>query len=501
MAIQVLDELVSATEDGFVVDASAVRGGVNGVLSVGGQNVTAVNPGPGVTITSAVSGGGVVAYVQQDPGLQPELAYEVSRSSNGSWWTGLSGLTPVKYFDARYPGGSPTSGAIAPLDDILGGADAVEEVAAQNPTYQSGGFISDGGAHLQFRNLAGGKFSALRCDSLAAMTIPYTMVACIRHGEISAPVKNIVGFSHTGTGGLQWYASSTVMNAWVGNSVGAAKSIANPNGRLSTTRASLHAIVVNGADSYIWDNGAKATGDLTLTGTYSPNQGRLGTYALNQNGFNHDLRSLVAFTGAATQSQLDSVFSGMIGQVPANVIPVGDSLTDGIGQTSWPSQAQALMLDATWIDAIGIPSATLSAVMASQMTNIANKYMPAMRNVLVLWLGTNDFFYGATPAQVIERYWQFCDRVRRTGWYIVACSMIPRGNVLQSNIDAFNQAHQQGWRNHASAAVYLHKIRGLSSWNSTYWLPTEAEKTHLSSAGYGLVAKAISGAVRTICQV
>lgn len=462
-------------------------------ITVNGAKATTVNyPADAV----AVAGNNVTV---SPTGVEPEFAVLSPRSVYQSWWTGVSGLTPIKYFDARYPAqtlGPVAEGVVTSWDDLVGGADAVQVAAVNNPTLRLNGFPGDGGQFMEFRP-SGSDQRLLSCASLASLTVPFTLFAVMRHNIIDYSVKNIVAMSSGG--GLQWYMDGAGAQGWFQNGAGTAVTMSNTNARLTTTKASLHAFCVNGANSFLWDNGVKQTGVLSPGGTWVPTVAYVGGYGPAQNGGNYDLRGLACFNGAATQANIEAVFSGLCGHVPVNIVCVGDSMTEGRGGTPYPTQLQTAVNGWGWVDTDALGGTTLLQMSARFTANVTPKYKADLRNVLVLWAGTNDIYFAADGPTTLSRYWAYCDMARKAGWRVVAVSIIPRAPFSAAQVtavDYFNVGQEQRFFEHADALVQLHRIKGLTAVNNELW---DTEGVHLDTTyGNGLVSRAICKAISAL---
>lgn len=452
---------------------------------------------PGQILRISIENGSptdVYLQVQPQSFLGAEFTTETIDNSP-TWWSAISGLTARKYFDGRYSG--QAAGPIAAWTDIVGGTGAVQVLVGQNPTLFSAGFAADYGQYVGFLPASGSTPKLLQCNSLAtSLTVPYTLVSIVRHGIVDGNVKNMVAMSSGG--GLQWYTQGGASIAWIQNSIGGTATFSNAGANPNTTRTSLHALVVDGANSYLWDNGIKQVGDLTLSGTYAPTVGYIGAYSTSQNGFVGDMRSLIGFTGAATQSQLDSAFRGLCGQVPLKVVCEGDSLTAGVGGTPYPTQLAVALKDYSWVENHGFGGDTLTAMIANFATDILPEITATIRTNVVIWGGTNDIYFGADGPTTLARLWELADLCRKNGARVTLCSMIPRANfdaTQESSRTYYNNGLAQGWRAHADGVVYLHKITGLSVFNPTFWDP---DNVHLTSDGYSLVAQSVSEVCRKL---
>lgn len=420
--------------------------------------------------------------------VEPEQAISVIRTPP-AWWTGITGLTQVKLFDARYSG--QAAGAIAALDDRVGGADAVQVAAPKNPILSESGFVADNGAQIAFRRNVP---NLLQCNSLATgLAMPFSLFAVLRWNVIDNNVKNICGFSVGG--GLQWYAAGAGVantNVWIQDAALGVKTLQNVAPNIATTKTSFHALIVDGANSRLWDNGTVFAGNLAPVGAWAPTIGYLGAFDPVTNGLDGDLRAFSAVNGAANQAALEAQFCRMCGQVPARIVCEGDSLTSGVGGTAYPTQLGVLLNDYSWVENNGVGGATLADMIAQFAANILPRISATLRTTVQIWAGTNDVFFGASGATTIARLWELCDLCRRAGAQVTVLSMIPRSvfTATQNTArDEFNAAFEQHWANHADGAVYLHRVNGLSVYNPENW---DADGIHLNTSGYSLVARASS---------
>jgi hypothetical protein len=52
--------------------------------------------------------------------------------------------------------------------------------------------------------------------------------------------------------------------------------------------------------------------------------------------------------------------------------------------------------------------------------------VPGAVNVLVVWEGTNDLFFGASVDQAFSRLRSYCEARRKAGWSVVVLTLLPR---------------------------------------------------------------------------
>lgn len=111
-----------------------------------------------------------------------------------------------------------------------------------------------------------------------------------------------------------------------------------------------------------------------------------------------------------------------------NVVCVGDSITAGLGVTTpWPSSL-SLTLSST-VTNKGISGNQMAYVAPYGGGNVDPLLVAGQKNVLIIWLGTNDFAVGgATPATVEGELATYVAARQAAGWYVISVNMIDRGD-------------------------------------------------------------------------
>lgn len=188
--------------------------------------------------------------------------------------------------------------------------------------------------------------------------------------------------------------------------------------------------------------------------------------------------------------------------IQGTIIAVGDSLTDGSGGvTSWPTRmatdlgltainhghgAEGWAFNATG----GTSNPTLISRAAAEVdANVGTVPQP----FLILWAGTNDMVWGATPAQAYASFSTYMDARLAAGWArgkIVVLTCLPRdpGQVEEDRV-AYNSLLVSGQATYGYSIVRLDLDSRIgvadANLNTTYY---NVDQTHLKNAGQQVVA-------------
>lgn len=187
---------------------------------------------------------------------------------------------------------------------------------------------------------------------------------------------------------------------------------------------------------------------------------------------------------------------GLAGIGINRLIAVGDSRTFGYNSlvsSPWIRQTTPLANYIKYNYGIGGAQAAFFAV--NLITDVP-KYMGAGRNVVVVWLGTNDLSSGKTAAQTEASIATVCQTWQRMGARVIVCSEIYRSaGVSNATIDALNALLSANWSTYADRYCNLIARSELQNpANGTYF----ADGLHLTDAGEGIVAAEVSSAINAI---
>lgn len=281
---------------------------------------------------------------------------------------------------------------------------------------------------------------------------------------------------------------------------------------ISQTAWSIDGMVYNGSQYLYRVNAGEigwwASGDIGASGTITIGAASNGGFP-----FLGDIAEVIIYNAVLTTAQryqIESYLSAKYGvsvsliNATKQAIFDGDSMTTGVGASvSYPQQTLDTM-GAGWIFAnYGAPGQQLTAMIADAATQIDTKYSAAYdKNIVVLWGGTNDLYYGASAATTYSRFVSYCQARQAAGWKVVALTILPRSNEgtpesFESDRQTVNTNIRANWATFADALADVAANTTIGDagdeLNTTYYF----DKVHMKDAGYaivsGIVVTAING--------
>jgi hypothetical protein len=205
-------------------------------------------------------------------------------------------------------------------------------------------------------------------------------------------------------------------------------------------------------------------------------------------------------TDSATSPNSLASFSGFAVTVNrvVNVACVGDSLTLGSGVTPWPTQAAAIKGAGYTFTNLGHSSYTVADLAAIYDSEVLPLFdADADDNVLVLWAGTNNYYFGETGAQAAAAVAAYCENAKSDGWRVVVCTTIPRTDV---SIDSARLAgNALIVANHATYSDALAEFTTDAAFDSTADCANttnyKVDGAHLETAGQAIIAGYVTDAI------
>jgi hypothetical protein len=185
----------------------------------------------------------------------------------------------------------------------------------------------------------------------------------------------------------------------------------------------------------------------------------------------------------------------MFGPTPIKVGAVfdGDSLTC-TSYSSYPRQAAAIRRWQQYTN-VAVCGQTIQ-----QMLQAGSRLDPmrdsGQATTLIGWGGTNDIISGADATTVYNGIVAYASQRRSAGWRILVLDILPRvgfTTAMETQRVQVNALLRQNWRNFASGFVDVAGDARLSNPNNTTYFAADA--THLTDAGYGVVAGLVCNAL------
>lgn len=172
------------------------------------------------------------------------------------------------------------------------------------------------------------------------------------------------------------------------------------------------------------------------------------------------------------------------------VVCDGNSLTQGVGGTAYPTQLDALCSSAVVTTNIGVSGQTTANMTSDYLTQVRPlSSSRAARNVLVLWEVRNAMFGGVLPRAAVDELWTLADRAVISGWqtYVgTVIASVEAGSLTDAKIAEANGYIRAEAGSHGVSVVDFAADSRLSDENVTTYF--DADKIHLNTTGYGVVA-------------
>lgn len=225
------------------------------------------------------------------------------------------------------------------------------------------------------------------------------------------------------------------------------------------------------------------------------------------NSFTGDWREFHVYNRALSEAEIATVSAEIAArcaltlQTPeVNFVFDGDSQTTGIAE----AEPTALYTDSVLLAQskpfraynIGIYGQGLLQASADGQTQADPLFVAGKKNVMVIWLGTNDLWADSSAgALALSRLKTRCQQARAAGFKVIVIPMMPRADSGQTTYEIARVAFNSAVENDPSfydARVSVADIPALfapsAQENTTYFY---ADKIHLSSFGYRTIAGAV----------
>lgn len=231
--------------------------------------------------------------------------------------------------------------------------------------------------------------------------------------------------------------------------------------------------------------------------------GWLGTINIAQLGtFSNAYQGYMGPTTIYSSTQ-SSGFISTLATVPNRTINMmnllicdGDSLTQGSqnGATPYPTILQDSLNPEYWdMRNFGVAGQTL-VNMLSDVTSQVDTWYNSLRpkKTVICWGGTNDIVGGSSAIAVQSGIGSYCSGRKAMGFSVVVCNILTRagfGGSQQTIRTGVNTWLASNFSGFADQMVDLAADARLSDFtNTTYF---NADQTHLTTTGYGVVAELI----------
>ena len=215
--------------------------------------------------------------------------------------------------------------------------------------------------------------------------------------------------------------------------------------------------------------------------------------------------------GAGRGNVLADNFEVFTGTSYALVAFDGDSITRGLGTSlnhSFPfqvvEQLEQLGYGRCLRVNLGVDAQTIANMSTDAAATDAFYNGSLRRNVIVVFAGTNDLYFGATATDTYNALVSYCQARQTTGWEVVVVTMLPRSSAgtpagFETARGTVNGNIRSNWRTFADAIADIAADGRIGDsgdeLDTTYY---NADKVHLVDAGHDVVTEHVRNAIMTL---
>lgn len=454
-----------------------------GTIATGSWNATAIP-------LSKIAQGGATSGQQL---TWNGSAWAAATYSNSADFDATAYGTPVAWYAARDQG-TAEGASLTTLVDRSG--NAYNATSGSGITLRMAGGIK--GASMVFET---GK--ATLPDGVSVSSQSFTIVAIGRlHAPTSQEIVVSLGRTGAGTGQANFYHVSGNLRMYPSTGSGY-NSTVYPVWKTQVVAFTGSASALTMYGDSVSGNASSAGGAMTamtLTG------GKIGESYAGGSTLDGEFSHVIIYNTALSSTTINQIRARVSelydeGETTSGFIlaPCGDSMTQGygVGANIWTRNLVARLGHAVIHGPAGSNGQTIASAQSPDNYYSAS----AARKICVVWLGTNDLFASATASTVHTNINTFCTARRTTGWQVIVCSVIPRGDVswtgsMETQRTTLNSTISSSWSGYADAFVDLASDSRFATPSSTTYF--QSDHLHINAAGHAVVAEKIEKAIRSL---
>lgn len=236
------------------------------------------------------------------------------------------------------------------------------------------------------------------------------------------------------------------------------------------------------------------TGNLGLSGTAT-----IGAFTGGSFGWTGDIAEIIVYKAALTDQQILDVESflntryALTTQTAPQVLFDGDSITLGyLVTTPWPTRAMT-SITARWTN-LGVNGHTVTDLNTDRPDQIETAYTDGTQNIICVFAGTNDMYFGASAATTLTRLQTYHAAVRALGYKTIQFTVLPRsGGATPGGFEAARQtlntsirANSGGWYDALCDVAADSRIGDSGDeTNTTFY---QGDTTHPNDTGMQVIA-------------
>lgn len=180
----------------------------------------------------------------------------------------------------------------------------------------------------------------------------------------------------------------------------------------------------------------------------------------------------------------------------------GNSLTAGQGASAgmdYPNQMLDLLdgYGVTGIEShnVGVSAQTTSDMASDAASQVDTLINGGVENILFAWEIGNDIYFNGDVSAAETRWTNYCNARKAAGWTVICINLMPRNQTSSfgDDVTTFNSklSSANTWlaANYSSFSDALVDVRSDSRLNDYTNTTYFSDGTHLTNAGYGVVAE------------
>jgi len=257
-------------------------------------------------------------------------------------------------------------------------------------------------------------------------------------------------------------------------------------------------------------------GTLRVTGTNNNIPVTIGTTLniasnyLNQSQLGMSIDQISVFNRALTSEEILKRYNAQQRQIPppSQIIFDGNSLVAGTGASAghnMPTLVTSALISSgkySTLQNFGVSSQTTVQMTSDAQAQIDSLYnLSKYRNIVVVWEGTNDIYFGATAEEAYNNLVSYCQARRSAGYKVVIVTLLPRSNAgtpvgFDTDRLSVNTNIRNNWTTFADAIADVASNTAIGDagdeLDTIYY---NSDKVHMTDTGYGVVAGAVKAAI------
>jgi lysophospholipase L1-like esterase len=254
----------------------------------------------------------------------------------------------------------------------------------------------------------------------------------------------------------------------------------------------------------------------TRLSTYHITSGTVFNYRSDRRSgfqFQGDLQAVLLYDRALTDTEATRVMGYLehryrlhFGRPTENLVFDGDSLTAGGMGGAQPNGYVDLVLRddprTFQMHNLGVQGEEIASMTAAAHARVDPLYDTRVRrNVVVIWGGTNDLSNGRSVTEVYHDLVSYCRGRRARGYNVVVLTLLPRGKDkrFEAEREELNAKIRATWHRFADGLADVGNDPTIGSpgaqKNQRYY---RIDNTHLTAAGYAIVAQHVEAVLHTV---